>query len=305
MRFIYKFLLCCFLGTLSASQHELAVTAIFQNEAPYLREWIEYHKLVGVEHFYLYNHFSTDDFQKILEPYVKDKTVELINLDDSYRGRVRSIQPRVYSDTIQKLQGTVKWLAIIDIDEFLLPMMEKDVPTTLNKHFASTSLVYVNWRNFGTSKKTLSNNTLMIPNLTSCSLKSHPRNAVGKSIVKLDDVNLNKQPTPHFPILLQNKIVRYGDGTLFGKDGKPFNVIPDLRTDGRHHDKYIRINHYFTRDEGFWQNVKIPRIIDRKECIGMYKEQYHAFLLCKDTKILQFLRKFHPTFLKKLYSAKK
>ena len=29
---------------------ELAIAAIFRNEAPYLREWIEFHRLVGVEH---------------------------------------------------------------------------------------------------------------------------------------------------------------------------------------------------------------------------------------------------------------
>jgi hypothetical protein len=31
----------------------LAITAIFQNEAPYLKEWIEFHLLMGAEHFYL------------------------------------------------------------------------------------------------------------------------------------------------------------------------------------------------------------------------------------------------------------
>lgn len=30
----------------------LAVCAIFRDEAPYLAEWIEFHRLVGVEHFY-------------------------------------------------------------------------------------------------------------------------------------------------------------------------------------------------------------------------------------------------------------
>ena len=39
----------------------LAVCAIYRNEAPYLREWIEFHRLVGVERFFLYNNESTDD----------------------------------------------------------------------------------------------------------------------------------------------------------------------------------------------------------------------------------------------------
>lgn len=32
-------------------RYYLAAAAIFQDEAPYLKEWIEYHKLIGVEHF--------------------------------------------------------------------------------------------------------------------------------------------------------------------------------------------------------------------------------------------------------------
>ena len=32
----------------------LSIVAISKNEAPYIKEWIEYHKLVGVERFYFY-----------------------------------------------------------------------------------------------------------------------------------------------------------------------------------------------------------------------------------------------------------
>ena len=37
--------------------HYLAICAIYRDEAPYLREWIEFHRLVGVEHFFLYDNF--------------------------------------------------------------------------------------------------------------------------------------------------------------------------------------------------------------------------------------------------------
>ena len=43
--------------------YDLSVCAIFKDEASYLKEWIEYHKLVGVQHFYLYeNENESDDF---------------------------------------------------------------------------------------------------------------------------------------------------------------------------------------------------------------------------------------------------
>ena len=36
----------------------LSICAIYRDEAPYLVEWIEFHRLVGVEHFYLYDGFK-------------------------------------------------------------------------------------------------------------------------------------------------------------------------------------------------------------------------------------------------------
>ena len=44
--------------------YDLAVAAIFKDEARYLKEWLDYHLLAGVEHFYLY--FSSKYCPKLL-----------------------------------------------------------------------------------------------------------------------------------------------------------------------------------------------------------------------------------------------
>src|ERR1700733_4250019 len=59
-------------------KYQLAICAIFRDEAPYLKEWIEFHKLVGVEHFYLYNNCSEDDYSAVLQTYIDQEEVELI-----------------------------------------------------------------------------------------------------------------------------------------------------------------------------------------------------------------------------------
>lgn len=46
--------------------HDIAVCAIFQNQGLYLKEWIEYHGMQGVSHFFLYDHKSTDDSLDVL-----------------------------------------------------------------------------------------------------------------------------------------------------------------------------------------------------------------------------------------------
>ena len=63
----------------------LSVAAIMKNEKPYLKEWLEYHLLQGVEHFYLCDNGSTDGTDAYLEPYVAKGVITYIPLP-RYRG---------------------------------------------------------------------------------------------------------------------------------------------------------------------------------------------------------------------------
>ncbi|GMO23401.1 MAG: hypothetical protein Ta2B_02600 [Termitinemataceae bacterium] len=44
-------------------ERELSIVAIVKNEASYIKEWIEYHRLVGVDRFYIYDDNSTDNLR--------------------------------------------------------------------------------------------------------------------------------------------------------------------------------------------------------------------------------------------------
>ena len=45
----------------------LSICAIYRDEAFYLREWLEFHRLVGVERFFLYHNLSIDDHLSVLD----------------------------------------------------------------------------------------------------------------------------------------------------------------------------------------------------------------------------------------------
>ena len=56
----------------------LSIGAVFRDEDDFLAEWLEFHLCVGVEHFFLYNHFSaTDQHEDILRPYIASGLVTL------------------------------------------------------------------------------------------------------------------------------------------------------------------------------------------------------------------------------------
>lgn len=124
-------------------KYNLSVCAIFKNEAKYLKEWIEYHRLVGVDHFYLYNVGSSDSFRKILEPYIAKNIVTLIHwpirLNDQNDDQVFlwafGTQIPAYENASQyvSIQET-KWLVFLDVNEFLVSPSSEKITEILQKY---------------------------------------------------------------------------------------------------------------------------------------------------------------------------
>ena len=56
--------------------------ALFKNEGRYLREWLEYHRLVGVDYFYLYDNGSRDRSVQVLQPYIREGLITLVPWPD-------------------------------------------------------------------------------------------------------------------------------------------------------------------------------------------------------------------------------
>ena len=95
----------------------VAICAIFRNEAPYLREWLEYHQLIGVSSFYLMNNLSEDDFLDVLVPYIRRGAV---TLNSSYY-RFYGLQPSFYQHCIERFSTQHAWIIFLDLDEFVVP----------------------------------------------------------------------------------------------------------------------------------------------------------------------------------------
>lgn len=121
----------------------LSICSIFKNEAQYLREWIEYHLIVGVEHFYLYNNNSEDDFITVLKPYIDRGIVTLTDWPE-YPGQVKA-----YRHWYDNYRNDSNWVAFIDLDEFICPRRDNNILNYLRKYKYPVVVGY--WRFFGTS----------------------------------------------------------------------------------------------------------------------------------------------------------
>jgi hypothetical protein len=123
-------------------KYNLSICCLFKNEAKYLKEWIEYHKMVGVDHFYLYNNGSTDGFHRVLNPYIKQGVVTLINWPDFMPNTEEeawkwalSTQVSAYENAAKYVGiNETKWLVFVEGDEFLVPPESTTLAEVLIKY---------------------------------------------------------------------------------------------------------------------------------------------------------------------------
>lgn len=146
--------------------NNLAICAIMKDEGPYLREWIEYHRTVGVEKFYLYDNDSTDDTKKILAPYIKSGLVEYT----FFPGEKRQLP--AYNDCIARFNNDAKWIAFVDLDEFIVPKEYETIPELLDSVSKRVTQVIIDWEIFGSCGHKKKPQGLVIENYTMRARKS-------------------------------------------------------------------------------------------------------------------------------------
>jgi SAM-dependent methyltransferase/cellulose synthase/poly-beta-1,6-N-acetylglucosamine synthase-like glycosyltransferase len=122
----------------------LAICAVFKDEAAYLREWVEFHQLMGVERFYLYNNNSADPYLEALQPHIASGAVVL------HEWPQHPAQLQAYAHCLKAHGSEADWIAFIDVDEFLFAPDARLLPDVL-ADYADHPGVGVNWVMFGSA----------------------------------------------------------------------------------------------------------------------------------------------------------
>jgi len=207
--------------------HFLSIVAIIKNEAPYIAEWIEYHLLVGVEKFYLYDNESADNLKEILEPYIRDGIVEY----KYFPGKGKQIL--AYNDVLEKARKETHWLAVIDIDEFIVPISTATIPEFL-KDFEMFPGIEINWIMYASSGQKDKKQGLVIERFKDHSSIEFAPNRYVKTI-------LNPRLTTHIMVHDSESILWKNNVNANKEKAKPFCYYREGVFDK------IRINHYFTK----------------------------------------------------------
>ena len=205
-------------------RYYLAVCAIAKNEGAYFKEWIEWHRSMGVEKFYIYDNESTDGTRQVLEPYIASGLVEYRYFPGYH------CQLAAYDDCLEKYRFEARWLAIIDLDEFIVPIKDYAIPTFLQR-FEKFPVVEVNWLIYGSSGAKKKEEGAVMERFKCHSLPEHPLNRHVKSIVN---------PRRVFSVIGCHEVARIS-GSAVDSHGHP--IKRNFR-DREPQQDVIRINHY-------------------------------------------------------------
>ncbi len=91
----------------------LSVGAIFKNESHILSEWLQHYLSEGVDHFYLIDNGSNDNYMPLLERYIDDGTVTLF-VDSKPNSQIE-----LYNKYFIPVKQQTEWILICDLDEFM------------------------------------------------------------------------------------------------------------------------------------------------------------------------------------------
>lgn len=140
-------------------KYYVSLTMCVKDEAEYIREWIEYYLLQGVDHFYIYNNNGTDNTEEIIKPYI-DKGIVTWR---EYPGLGK--QAHIYNDAVDNYKNETQWMGFIDIDEFIVPHKHETLATAL-KEYEKYSQLLLHWVFYGSSGHKEKTNGLVIERFT-------------------------------------------------------------------------------------------------------------------------------------------
>jgi len=214
-------------------KYKLSIGAMFKNESHSIREWIRHYIHHGVEHFYLINDNSTDNFMDQIKEYIDLNLITLFNVDEPYYlGRQR----KLYNKHILPIVKETQWLLMIDLDEYVWSQLDINLVNVLKscEHLAQLQICETL---FG------SNGHIIQPEFI---VKSFTKRKINNKTGILKYLINNSYDFESLNIHHAEFVNKE-----LGQNKSKFMLLID--------SDYFRMNHYRCQSQEFWNNVKCKR----------------------------------------------
>ena len=206
----------------------LSLCLICKDENVYLPEWLDYHILMGVDRFYIYDNDSRVSLRDTLKDYVERHLVVVLDI------KGKAMQLIAYDHCLKTFGHHTFWMGFIDTDEFLVPKATLDLKKLLKEYEGYGGLA-VSSLFFGSNDHKTRPLTGQITAYTQRTHTTFKENELIKSIVRPD---LTLMPNSPHDFIFKGNNWCVSEGYL-RVDGQRFP---------NHTDK-IQLNHYYCRSE--------------------------------------------------------
>lgn len=213
--------------------YKLSVGALFKNESHSIKEWVEHYLSRGVEHFYLIDDSSTDNYLSEIQEYI-DKGI--ISLFIAQWQRYITRQRDMYNYYILPRINETEWLLIVDMDEYMWTPNSLLLTTVLDqaKHIAQIQVEHTIYGSNGHIKQPKK----IVESFTKRS-SIHPTQTPGNRKYFVNSLFEFSSLNVHHASFIKEE------------DEKKRFLLLDK--------SYFILNHYNCQSKEFWLNVKCTR----------------------------------------------
>ena len=130
---------------------EIAICAIVKNENLYLKEWVEYHKSIGISAIHIYDNNDVEHIEDVIQDYIDNGYVTVHDVRGKEKGLVYdseyiNLQPHCYIEFYTAYSDRFDWICFIDVDEFIVT---ENIQEFLSQsRFDKFDVVLANWKTF-------------------------------------------------------------------------------------------------------------------------------------------------------------
>ena len=214
--------------------HEVSIVAIAKNESLYIREWVEYHRIIGITKIYLYDNESADNTLQLLQPYIDCGLIEYSYIPGIGR------QLDAYNDAITRHKQDCRYMAFIDLDEYIMPEKRQLITDVVKRVLSkknNAAGIALNWCLYGNSGHKSRPEGLITESYINRARETNPMNHMIKTLCNPRLVHY--YISPHYPQYKLGAISVDSTGIHKSKGWFCRNLT----------FKNIRLNHYYCKSE--------------------------------------------------------
>ncbi len=247
------------------------IVGCMKNEAPYILEWVAYHRMIGIDDFLIYTNDCTDGTDALLN---RLQEMGILQHRDNTEWKGNSPQQHALNKALKEpVIENADWLIHIDVDEFINVRCGNGMLSDFLERVPDATNVAMTWRLFGHNGVTRLCDDLVIAQFDDAAPKycPKPHTAWGfKTMTK--NIGAYEKLSCHRPNKLDEghrDAVQWvnGSGQVMGEKYKDNGWRSDLKTIGY---DLLQLNHYALRSaESFLIKRQRGRALHVDRSIGI------------------------------------